>query len=206
MGAIVIDWNEVILLVIGAVIGIISSMAMIFIQAIIEKARKLSIYTKCVGLKKNDGWGVYDMDSVYMLGIQAIFEIENTSKRARIMRDMSLVLMNNNKVVAKMEQKEHLPITEIKDSKYTHEKIYYGDDKGSYSFMIEPTSIKREKCVYLYYVGKDDVEKYAFNKIGLQYYDEKNKLIVLTVRDYDGWEIESNKADLDWIYINPKSK
>lgn len=46
------DWNEIIMLVIGALIGIGSSVAMMFIQNVNEKLGNMSIYTKFICLKK----------------------------------------------------------------------------------------------------------------------------------------------------------
>lgn len=51
MNAIVIDWNEVIMLIIGAFIGIGSSIAMMFIQNVNEKFGKMCIYLKFNCLK-----------------------------------------------------------------------------------------------------------------------------------------------------------
>ena len=59
MNTIGIDWNEVILLVIGALVGICSSVAMIFIQNVNEKYGKMCIYTKfnCLKNMGREGWG-----------------------------------------------------------------------------------------------------------------------------------------------------
>ena len=103
MNTIGIDWNEVILLVIGALVGIGSSVAMIFIQNVNEKYGKMCIYTKfnCLKNMGREGWGIYDNpEGGLTFIIPIIFEIENTSKRARIMRDVNLVLMKENKGIA----------------------------------------------------------------------------------------------------------
>lgn len=48
-----------------------------------------------------EGWGIYDNpEGGLTFLIPIIFEIENTSKRARIMRDVNLVLMKENKGIA----------------------------------------------------------------------------------------------------------
>ena len=174
MNTIGIDWNEVILLVIGALVGICSSVAMIFIQNV-NMGR--------------EGWGIYDNpEGGLTFLIPTIFEIENTSKRARIMRDVTLVLMKENKVVAKMIQINYLQTTSKNNSEITHEEErYYGDTNGSYSFVIEPTSIKRENCVYLYKISYEDTEAMSFDTIALQYFDEKNVLKTYRVRKYAGW-------------------
>lgn len=54
MNAIVIDWNEVIMLIIGAFIGIGSSIAMMFIQNVNEKFGKMCIYLKFNCLKNSE--------------------------------------------------------------------------------------------------------------------------------------------------------
>lgn len=65
------------------------------------------------------------------------------------MRDVTLVLMKENKVVAKMIQINYIQATSKKNSEITHEEEhYYGDANGSYSFAIEPASIKREKNAF----------------------------------------------------------
>ena len=86
MNTIGIDWNEVILLVIGALVGICSSVAMIFIQNVNEKYGKMCIYTKfnCLKNMGREGWGIYDNpEGGLTFLIPTIFEIENTSKRVQ---------------------------------------------------------------------------------------------------------------------------
>ena len=69
-----------------------------------------------------EGWGIYDNpEGGLTFLIPTIFEIENTSKRARIMRDVTLVLMKENKVVAKMIQINYLQTTSKNNSEITHE-------------------------------------------------------------------------------------
>lgn len=139
--------------------------------------------------------------------ILTIFEIENASKRARIMRDVSFVLMNDNKVVAKMTQINYLQTTSKKNSEITHEEEhYYGDTNGSYSFVIEPTSIKRENCVYFYKICREDAEAMSFDSIARQYYDEKNVLKTYRVRAYSGWQVKNNTVDNDCIFVKHKIK
>ena len=173
-----IDWNEIIMLLIGALVGIGSSAAMMIIQNANEKCGKLSIYVKfnCLKNMGKEGWGVFENpEGGLSFLIPVIFEIENTSKRARIMRDVSLVLLKENKVIAKMTQINYLQTTSRKNVGITHEEEhYYGDINGSYSFVIEPTSIKRENCVYLYKISRDDIQNKSFDSIALQFYNEKN--------------------------------
>ena len=210
MNTIGIDWNEVILLVLGALVGICSSVAMIFIQNVNEKYGKMCIYTKfnCLKNMGREGWGIYDNpEGGLTFLIPTIFEIENTSKRARIMRDVTLVLMKENKVVAKMIQINYLQTTSKNNSEITHEEEhYYGDTNGSYSFVIEPTSIKRENCVYLYKISYEDTEAMSFDTIALQYFDEKNVLKTYRVRKYAGWQVKNNDVDNDWTYVEHEIK
>lgn len=210
MNTIVIDWNEVIMLIIGAFIGIGSSIAMMFIQNVNEKFGKMCIYLKfnCLKNSGKKGWGIYNnSEGGLSLCIPTIFEIQNTSKRTRIMRDVTLVLMKENKVVAKMIQINYIQATSKKNSEITHEEEhYYGDANGSYSFAIEPASIKREKCLYLYKISYKDTEARAFDSIALQYYDERNVLKTYRVREYTGWQIKDNDVDKDWNYVKYEIK
>lgn len=210
MNTIVINWNEVIMLVIGAFIGIGSSVTMMFIQNINEKFGKMCIYMKfnCLKDSGKKGWGIYDnSEGGLSFCIPTIFEIQNTSKRARIMRDVTLILMKENKVVAKVIQINHIQTTFNKNSEIMHEQEqYYGDANGSYSFVIEAASIKRARCVYLYKVSHKDTEAMAFDSIALQYYDEKNVLKTYRVREYAGWQVKENAVDKDWNYVKNKIK
>ena len=173
MNSIVIDWNEVILIMIGAVIGIFSSAATMLIQSISEKNGKFLIYTKfnCLKNMGKEGWGVFEnSEGGLTILIPTIFEIENTSKRARVMRDVSMVLFNGEKFVAKMVQINYLQTTSKKNNEITREEEhFYGDTNGSYSFVIDPVSIKRENCVYLFKISKNRCEEMTFDTIGLQY-------------------------------------
>lgn len=204
-----IDWNQVILLLIGTIIGTIGSALTILIQSVSEKAGKLTIYTKFICLKNmgQEGWGIFqNPEGGLSLLIPAVFEIENTSKRARVMRDVSIVLLNGNTIVAKMTQIDYLQTTSRRNNQVTkEEEHFYGDEKGSYSFVVEPVSIKRENCVYLYKIEQSEKKNKDFNAIGLQYFDEKNKRKILKIRNYTGWDIQNNSVDIDWIYVNEKA-
>lgn len=210
MNTLSIDWNEVVLLVIGALIGMLGSIATMLIQEINSKVGKLEIYSKFTCLKNmgQEGWGVFLNDEGgRTLLIPTIFEIENTSKRARVMRDVSLVLLKGNTVVGKMVQLNYLQTTSRTNNQITKtEEHFYGDEKGSYSFVVDAVSIKRENCVYSYKVPADEIGKMEFDSIGLQYYDEKNHKKMFIIREYPGWKIKNNEVDADWIYIKEKVK
>ncbi len=204
----IISLGDVLLLLIGAIIGLFSSIATLFIQNCIEKSGKFLIYTKFICLKDmgSQGWGVSsNQPGKLTLTIPAVFEIENTSKRARVMRDVSLVLIKESHVICKMTQINYLHKTTKTNNTITHEEDFnYGDDKGSYSFVIDPISIKRENCVYMYTISTSDIEKMAFDTIGLQFFDEKNKLHTYKIRNYNSWDIKNNLVDQDWLYIKDR--
>lgn len=87
MNWLTIDWNEIILLLIGAVIGILGSVVTMIIQSTSEKIGRLAVYTKfnCLKNMGHEGWGTFiNSEGGLTLLIPAIFEIENTAKRARV--------------------------------------------------------------------------------------------------------------------------
>ena len=73
--------GELFSLIIGAGIGLVSSICILVIERLLDRRGKLSIYYKFTAQKKfGDSWGFYDHgDGTISLIIPVLFEIQNTS-------------------------------------------------------------------------------------------------------------------------------
>lgn len=174
-----IDWNEVILLIIGAVIGLMASLATIVIQRHLDQKGKLNIFYRFINQRGTNGrgWGFEDSQDGYIyLSIPVMFELQNTSNTTRVIRDVSLLLYRDSQLIGKMVQIDYLQTTTRKDGTVTKEAVYhFGTEKGSYSFVLSPRSIQKQECHYAYKIKPSEKEYKAFNWLIFRYYDEKNK-------------------------------
>lgn len=90
-----IDINEIILLVVGAGIGIVASVATMLGQQWIDKKGKLHIFYRFTYQKGfgKTGWGFGNSESSNIFfSIPVEFELQNTSNTTRVIRDLSLLL------------------------------------------------------------------------------------------------------------------
>lgn len=204
-----LDYNEVILIVIGAGIGFVGSCLTMLTQSWMNKRGKLNIFYRFIYQKFSDGtgWGFgVSSDGKKSFTVPVVFEFQNTSNTTRVIRDVSLLLYNGDKCIGKMKQLEYIHNTqrniiqgrmELKETEY-----YFGTEKGSYSFVLEPRSIQRQKCEYAYKINESEIDENRFDRIKACYYDEKNKAKYFDVKEINGnWETKHYKADEDWILL-----
>ena len=171
--------KEIILLAIGAVIGVLSSIGTLYMERWFNRRGKMRIYYKIYSADSQRGkpFAFIDKTDGYSyFYIPVFFELQNTSNWTRILRDLSIVMYLENKPVAKMIQINDSEHNIIRDGEIVHSSTEeYGSEQGSYSFMIQPTSIQKAKCLYLFKVKQSEKNKWMFDSIYLEYYDERNK-------------------------------
>lgn len=198
--------NEIFMLILGAVLGFVASIFTMFAQRWLDKKGKLNIFYRFCYQKNGRGesWCFEDSTNGQKhFTIPIVYEFQNTSNTTRVIRDVSLLLYNGNSLVAKMLQLDHLHTTKRRGSEITEEKdLYFGTDKGSYSFVLEPRSIQRQECEYMHIIDKTDIENNMFDTIVLRYYDERNRAKSYTIRRVNGnWERKHFEADEEWLLV-----
>ena len=206
-----VDWNEVILLFIGAAIGLVSSLATTVIQKHLDQKGKLNIYYKFIHSKGSDNhsWGFTNTnDGRIYLSIPVVFELQNTSNATRVVRDVSILLFREAKFIARMLQIEYGMTTRRENGVVTKEtKFYYGSENGSYSFVLAPRSIQKQECHYTLTIPVSKIEEMAFTQIVIRYHDENNKAHYFHAKDiFVSWEPKYFDADREWILLNDKRK
>ena len=206
-----IDWNEVILLLIGAAIGLISSLATTIIQKHLDQKGKMNIFYKFIHSKgsNNHSWGFTNTnDGRIYFSVPVVFEFQNTSNTTRVIRDVSILLFRENKFIARMLQIEYGMTTSRENGVVTKEtKFYYGSENGSYSFVLAPRSIQKQECHYTLTIPVSKIEEMAFTQIVIRYHDENNKAHYFHAKDiFVSWEPKYFDADREWILLNDKRK
>lgn len=187
------NWFEVLLVVIGAVLGFALSIITTIVNKAIDKRGKLYIFYKLVYQKETTNKaGIGEINGETYLMIPLYFELQNTSNTTRVIRDVCLYLYNNGQRVAKMIQVQY-----TKDSKTKEIKSNFGGDKNSYSFVLPPASIQKQECEFVYKVPTSKIEEYMFDEIRFSYFDEKNNVMECTFcLATNGWN------DIDFNYEN----
>lgn len=197
---------EIFMLVLGAILGLVASLATIIIERVLDKKGKLNIFYRFCYQKtgRRESWCFEDSgDGRKYFTVPVVYEFQNTSNTTRVIRDVSLLLYNGKTFVAKMMQLDHLHTTTRKGNEVTEEKdLYFGTDKGSYSFVLEPRSIQRQECEYMHIIDLSDVDVSLFDTIKLRYFDERNKEKIFTIRSVDNcWGNKYFEADEEWILV-----
>lgn len=204
-----IDWNEIIYILVGAVIGFLASVIMLVVERLFDKKGKIHIYYKRSNQRglNGKGWGFDDSTDGrkdFVLPIR--FELQNTSNTTRVIRDISILLYSGNEQIGKMIQLENIHVKTRTGSKVTGEKDYlFGDDKGSYSFVLPPRSIQRQECEFLFVINENEIETKSFDKVIARYFDERNKAHTFKIMDVSKcWESKQYDIDDEWILLDDK--
>lgn len=204
-----IDWNEIIYVLVGAVIGFVGSIVVMLAERALDKKGTIQIFyrrTNQRGMKKY-GWGFDKIgDGRLYLTIPVVFEIQNTSNTTRVIRDVSLLLYRGDTFIGKMYQSAGRHVTTRTGNTITDEKDYtFGAEKGSYSFVLQPRSIQRQECEYSYVIYANKKEEKVFDTIIARYYDERNKSHTFRVMTIEkAWEPNYFEPDQEWCILDEK--
>lgn len=198
-------------LITGALIGFLSSSGTLLLERLIDKVGGIKIYYKFIYLKNSDhSWYIGEKENKtgYILIIPAVFEFQNNSNTTRIIRDLDIELYNKKEPIKRMVQIEYTEFTATSNGKKTEQSTSnYGGDMRSYSFVLPPKSIQKQKCEFAYSMPKECAEQYAFDTLMITYYDEKNKKHVFPAKtNLSGWKTAYHKADSDWILLKRRFK
>ena len=187
--------------------GVAVSLITLLIQILYNRSGKLQIFAKTVFLPNESGksWGfsVTGQGDFISFKIPIRYEIVNTSKTARIVRDINLLLYNDDKLVMTMTQGEYIRLKKIiNNSIWNTEEKKFGGDKGEYSFVITPNCINRWECLYTAHIYPFDKESKYFNRVVVRYFDEKNKAHFCELKKLNGnWEAQDFEKDEEWVMI-----
>lgn len=186
-------------LIVGGLISLFTSISLLIVQRIIDRRGNLLIFyrmfypasnTKKIYFKKNDE---------IIFNIQVLFDLQNTSNSSKVMRDINILLYKDNKYVAKMKR-SYLAVQKEGNKLIREDK--FGNEQNSYSITIPPRGIQTLLFDFLYDIKQEEIQKYDFNNIILEYHDDKNKRHVLKMREIKNcWKEEYFENDIDWILV-----
>ncbi len=166
-----LDWFELWLVVIGAILGFALSLITTIVNKAIDKHGKMRLFYKLVYQKSTGQKARIDSTGgETFLTIPLYFEFQNTSNTARVIRDVCLYLYHEGKEVGKMIQIQY-----TQDSKTKEIKNSFGGENHSYSFVLPPLSIQKQECEFLYKVPTSEIDEFPFDEIRFVYFDEKNR-------------------------------
>ena len=195
-----INFNkEVVLLFVGGLISLITSVVLIIVQKLLNNHGKINIFYKFTYLNDDISCGLnIDKNSGRKaLMIPISFEFQNTSNSNKVIRNINLLLCNGNKIISEMKQAEYSTQTQ----ENTLMKNEYGTYNNSYSFCITPLSIIKEKCLYIFKIdsNKNGID---FDNIKLRYYDERNKEKIFLLKMIDKSRFQNSfKVDGKWNLV-----
>lgn len=206
-----IDWNEIVYILVGAIIGFLGSIIVLIVERILDKKGKIQIFYRRTSQRgmNGRGWG-FDAgtDGSLHFTVPIVFEMQNTSNTTRVIRDVSLMLYSGNRFLGKMYQMQGKHITSRKNGVITGEKDYeFGSEKGSYSFVLPPRSIQRQECEYTFSIQPYEKNEMQFDNVIAKYYDEKNKAHTFKIMTIaNSWVLKNFDSDEDWYMLsNPIS-
>lgn len=185
--------KEIGLLIIGAAISVVSTMIGLFsqltVQSFLKNKGKIKIYLKKVYSKTDSRtWGFSMHNNDMMFAVPLWVEFHNTKEKKEIIRNLNLQLFVNGKRITNMAQASHYELS--------GEKKSYANN-GSYSFILEPTSISKYDLQFMIKKSEVGVD---FDEVKLSYYDSKDKYhenFILKVES--PWHVDKQFIDKDWI-------
>ena len=184
------DWASTL---IGAGIGFVSSVGIILVERLINKAGRLKVYYKIVHDHPTGThtWGFQLEDQGTFLNVPIWLEIENTSNSTRVLRDVNLLLYRNGKKIGEMIQSNYCGKKE--------DPFFFGN-RGSYSFIAEPRSIQKYECHFL--LQRKPLEDQEFDELKLRYFGEHDCEHVYSIGKIKGnWQIGDFQRPNGWKNI-----
>jgi len=191
--------HEVLILILGSVISLISTMVGFFAQtlitSILTNKGKVKIYIKSV-YNKTTGkpWGFTNSigRSGLIFDVPLWLEIHNMKSTKQILRNINLSLYNSKKFIGKTVQ--------INCYEKNGMQEFYGEN-GSYSFLLAGNEIRRFELEFA--VWQEDLDGKEFDEVRFSYYDSKDKYHEMLIFKIDKpWIISKNEIDSDWRLIN----
>lgn len=204
-----IEWAEIVYVLAGAIIGFFASIFVLILERILDRKGKMTIFYRRTNQRGSNGrgWGFdHSGDGRVYFTVPMEFELQNTSNTTRVIRDVSLLLYDGINFVAKMRQLEGIHITSRTGNTITGEKDYsFGAENGSYSFVLQPRSIQRQHCEYIFAVYPSEKEAKSFDRVYARYYDERNKPHKFKVMDISNcWDRKHFPVDDDWLELKER--
>ena len=187
------DWVS---MIVGALIGFVSSIGIIVVQRLIDGVGKLELFAKVVYDRSTGShtWGFRRTADGIFLNVPLWIEIQNLSKKPRILRDINLLLVSNGKELATMIQSNRSVINDKETHLYANE--------GSYSLSIDGCEIKRIDC---FFILKGCSTIPSFDEIQLRFFDEKNHSHRFSLGDVAGdWQIKEFPRSGEWMKLKEK--
>ncbi len=203
------DYNEVWYIIIGALIGLVSSIGIIVVERMMDRKGKLNIFyqilsnttTKTLSYSFKN---TYDKKVIFTIPV--MFELQNTSNVPRVIRDLNFILCMDNIIVENMTQQDHVTTFDWKEDG-THEDhaFDFGTEKSSYSFVLEPRSIQKQVCLFTSVIELAEKDKKSFNSIVARYYDETNKPHYFKVANIENcWNKNELQGNGDWVLLSER--
>lgn len=180
---------DLFLVVVGAILGFLLSILTTSINKIIDKSGKIYIFSKPF-YQQYDKSPISITEDSYnkILIVPLYFEFQNTTSTPRVLRDVCLYLYMQGHQVCKMVQIQNISRTSQKNGEIIEKRIEFGSEKNSYSFVLPPSSIQRQKCEFAYKISKSVSNEFEFDEIRFAYYNEKNNLMECKFCDFpNGW-------------------
>lgn len=193
--------QDFLLVLVGALIGFISSIGIIIVEKWLDRFGKFNIFYKLYKTEHvTESLGYIEDDDEITFVVPVMFELQNTTNTTRVIRDLSAMLYNNECLVGKMIQVAKFRAFETTNGeKIITKERDFGSAKNSYSFVIPSQNIQREYCNFAYTIDISEIANYYFNEVKLQYFDEKNKMHLFTLRKIENsWGAEKLLIDEDW--------
>lgn len=159
------------MLLVGGFIGFMASILTSLVNDFRQKKGKVKIYSRFIYSKfyENSTWGFIKRKNSMTFHVPIWIEVLNTSNVVKVLRDLNVVLFNNNIEICPMIQLDRSIFT-ITENRETFERIQDFGNKSSYSLVIQPRSIERFEVSFE--IKKSEVpNKSNFDEIRLSYYD-----------------------------------
>lgn len=184
---------------IGGLISLVTSISLLWVQRKLDRSGDLLIFYKIIIHPSGHRPGFFRQSNGMSFIIPIAFDLQNTSNSSKVMRDINVLLYKDDKYVVKTMQA--YSIAHKKGNEVIRED-YFGNEQHSYSIVIPPRSVQTLMFEFFYVIKHEEIQKYDFNNIRLEYHDDKNKRHVLKMREIDNcWVLKEFSYDKDWILV-----
>lgn len=194
--------EQYLLVIVGGAIGFLSSVGTLLVTRGIDRIGKIKIYCKRTS-SQDYCWGFWGHKEYMSFLLPMDFEFSNTSNRAVLLRDVSIEIYREGTPLLRMKQGTGaIKRRAVNGAVESEEKFAFGGENSSYSFVLQPRSIQKQKCLFLLNANQEGMQELRFDEIRLSYFDEKDRRHCYPVAPVKGdWMRAEMDADCNWIRV-----
>ncbi|WP_304685060.1 hypothetical protein [Ileibacterium valens] len=189
------SWINIWSSLLGGVIGAGATIFSVWLSHYLQKRGKIKLYIKHVYSPVNEKpWGFYQEGTDSVIQVPLWVDLINTAGVSKVVRNLNIIAYFSGERLTEFTQIQY-------QSSLNQSTRSFGND-GSYSFVIPPNSVMRERVMFMLKLSELVPGNTSFDKLCLSYFDEFEKEHIYYVANIEScWKFRSFSRPREWIKL-----